>query len=292
MAVKIFARYQALRLELLAESVVERWLSNRKVTTNEGLSCFAPLICKSRENSARVMFNYLKYLVRTAEANYLNNLFNEVKNEQLNINSFLDVGCYRGDNSLLLADACNAKTVYGMDFNKEAMLEASSKGIKVIYQDISEREWAVDKDSFDFVYSNQTIEHLYSVDNYILNIKRILKNKGYALISTENLSGWHNCLALLLGYQPFSTTNICTKKWSIGNPLSIIKDGHHDPLMVHRAVFTYYALEEFMKLYDFEIIKGITGGYYPLPNNIIGNFMAKVDRRHAVYIAVLVRNNK
>lgn len=235
---------------------------------------------------------YLKHLVATAEKNYLNNLFEEVKQENLKIKKFLDIGCYRGENTLLLAEACNAKTIYGIDFNREAMKEATKKGISTIYQDISKPNWTVEDNSFDFVYSNQTIEHLYSVDNFILNIKRILKKNGYALISTENLSGWHNCLALLLGYQPFSSVNICTKKWSIGNPLSIVKDGHHDPLMVHRAVFTYYALIEFLKLYDFEIVKGITAGYYPLPNNKLGNYFAKIDPRHSVYIAALVKNKK
>lgn len=238
------------------------------------------------------MLNYLNHLVVTAEANYIDNLCKEIKKEQLKVNCFLDVGCYTGKNSLLFAKACNAKTIYGTDFNKEAMREASKKGIKVIYQDINEKKWAIRRDSFDFVCSNQTLEHLYSVDNFMLNIKRILKNKGYALISTENLSGWHNCLALFLGYQPFSTTNICTKQWSIGNPLSIIKEAYNDPLMIHRAMFTYYSLMEFLKLYDFEIIKGITGGYYPLPNNKIGNFMAKIDKRHSVCIAALIRNNK
>lgn len=238
------------------------------------------------------MFQYLNHLVATAEKNYLNNLYREIKKEGLRVNSFLDIGCYTGDNTLNLAKACNAKTIYGLDVNRKAMQIASRKGIRVIYQDITKKKWNIEDDKFDFVYSNQVIEHLYSVDNYIKNIKRILKNKGYALISTENLSGWHNCFALLLGYQPFSTTNICIKRWSVGNPLSITKEGHRSSYMVHRAVFTYYALIQFLKLYDFKIIKSITAGYYPLPNNKIGNFMAKIDRRHSIYIAALVKNNK
>ena len=119
-----------------------------------------------------------------------------------------------------------------------------------------------------------------------------MKKDGLLCIGTENLAGWHNCFALFLGYQPFSMTNICTKKWSIGNPLSITTEGHHEHLMVHRAVFTYLSLKQFLGLYDFKIEKRINLGYYPLMNNCIGNTLAKLDPRHSVYIAFLAKNIK
>lgn len=239
------------------------------------------------------MFNsYLKKLVNTAEKNYFKNIVDELKQRQFNIENFVDIGCNTGENTKIIAKTCHSKNIYGIDFNPYALKEAKKKNIKTIRQDISEPNWKIKSNSFDFVYCNQTIEHLYSVDIFIKNIKKILKKNGYALISTENLSSWHNVFSLLLGYQPFSTTNMCTKKWSIGNPLSIIHEGHHDPLMIHRSVFTLSALYEFLTLYDFEIIKIITSGYYPFPNNALGNFLAKVDKKHAVYIAFIVKNKK
>lgn len=232
---------------------------------------------------------YLKHLIETAEENYLNNLYDGIRG--LNVESMLDIGCYTGENTTKIAEICKAKKVYGIELNEDAIKVAREKGVDVYKQDINEEHWNIEDNSIDFVYSNQVIEHLYSVDNFIENIKRILKKDGYLLLSTENLSGWHNCFSLLMGYQPFSTTNICTKQWSLGNPLSMVLYGHHDPLMVHRAVFTYYALKKFLELYDFKIEKPINSGYYPLPNKI-GNFFARLDRRHSVYIAFLVRNKK
>jgi|WetSurMetagenome_2_1015567.scaffolds.fasta_scaffold03870_6 SAM-dependent methyltransferase len=235
---------------------------------------------------------YLEKLVNTAEKNYFKNIVCELKKRQLKVENFVDIGCYTGENTLLIAKTCHSKNIFGIDLNSDALKQARKKRIKTIHQDISDSHWKIESNTFDFVYSNQTIEHLYSVDLFIKNIKRVLKKNGYALISTENLSSWHNVFSLLLGYQPFSTTNICTKKWSIGNPLSIIRDGHHDPLMIHRSVFTLSALSEFFSLYNFEIIKIITSGYYPFPNNYIGNFFAKIDKRHSVYMAILVKNIK
>lgn len=232
---------------------------------------------------------YLKYLVKTAEQNYLKNLYDSIG--VLKVGNMLDIGCYYGDNTTEIAKLCRAKKIYGIELNEDAIKVAEKKGINVYKQDVNKEFWDIKDDSIDFIYSNQVIEHLYSVDNFINNIKRILKKDGLLLLSTENLAGWHNCFALTLGYQPFSTTNICTKKWNVGNPLSIITDGHHDPLMVHRAVFTYYALKQFLELYGFKIEAEINSGYYPFPNTL-GNVLAKFDRRHSVYIAFLVKNIK
>lgn len=232
---------------------------------------------------------YLKHLVKTAENNYLNNLYGSISG--LRVERMLDIGCYTGENTVKIANLCQAKKIYGIELNEDAIKIAKEKGIEIYKQDISKKLWNVKKDSVDFVYSNQVIEHLNSVDNFITNIKRILKKNGLLLLSTENLAGWHNCFALSLGYQPFSTTNICTKKWSIGNPLSIVTDGHHDPLMVHRVVFTYFALKQFLELYNFKIEQEINSGYYPFPHTL-GNIFAKFDKRHSIYIAFLARNIK
>lgn len=232
---------------------------------------------------------YLKHLVLNAEKNYLKNLYEGVRG--ISADKFLDIGCYYGENTVKIAGIVNAKKMSGIELNEKAIMVAKKRGISIVRQDVSQKKWKIKDNSFDFVYSNQVIEHLYSVDNFVDNIKRILKMGGHALISTENLAGWHNVFSLALGYQPFSYTNISTKKWNTGNPLSINKDGHHDPLMIHRAVFTYYALREFLINYNFEIVKPITSSYYPLPH-LIGNMLAKIDRRHAVYIAFLIKNRK
>lgn len=82
---------------------------------------------------------------------------------------------------------------------------------------------ALENESIDVVFSNQVIEHLYETDKFISEIYRILKPGGYAVISTENLSSWHNIFALILGWQPFSLSNISSLRSSIGNPFGLAK---------------------------------------------------------------------
>jgi len=57
--------------------------------------------------------------------------------------------------------------------------------------------------SFDVVFANQVIGHLYETDLFLKEIYRMLKNGGYTIISTPNLAGFHNIFSLIFGKQPF-----------------------------------------------------------------------------------------
>jgi hypothetical protein len=46
------------------------------------------------------------------------------------------------------------------------------------------------------------IEHLPATDNFMREIARVLAQEGYAPVSTNNLSCWHNVASLALGWQP------------------------------------------------------------------------------------------
>jgi 2-polyprenyl-3-methyl-5-hydroxy-6-metoxy-1,4-benzoquinol methylase len=47
------------------------------------------------------------------------------------------------------------------------------------------------------------IEHLRDTDGFMIELQRVLKPGGIAVISTNNLASWHNIVALMLGAQPF-----------------------------------------------------------------------------------------
>ena len=232
------------------------------------------------------MFNKFK---ETAEDNYIENIILSLKKLNINIDKFLDIGCYDGLITERVSRSLNPKQIWGFDVDEEKMLEANAKNIKTKKVDFENRNWNIDE-KFDFIFNNQVIEHLYDIDNFMENIKKILSKDGYCLISTENLASWHNILALMMGYQAFSLANMSSVQWTIGNPYSR-KEGHNNNFMKHRAVFTFYALKEFVKIHDFKIIKEICSGYFPLPNNLIGNTLAKIDTRHAMYIALLIQKN-
>lgn len=56
--------------------------------------------------------------------------------------------------------------------------------------------------SFDLIISLEVIEHLYDTDFFLAEIKRVLKPKGFLILSTPNLASLPNRLKLLIGHYP------------------------------------------------------------------------------------------
>ena len=63
---------------------------------------------------------------------------------------------------------------HGFDQDHSKMAEAS-KRIKTKFLDLEDNNWNVEREYFDFVFNNQVIEHLYDIDNFLINIKKLLK---------------------------------------------------------------------------------------------------------------------
>lgn len=228
---------------------------------------------------------YLFHLNQGAENTYKQEIYAYVKSLNLpSSTKILDIGCGEGDLAVEIAKIVNTKLVFGIDKRKKGLEKSKKKGIKVYDIDISKEKWEVfENSSFDLIISNQVIEHLFNIDNYLRNIYRIVKPGGKVVIATENLAAWHNIFSLLLGYQPFSMTNTCTVKSTIGNPFCVLPQGEPNIYMVHRAIMTYQAQKELFSLRGFHIDKMIGSVYYPFPN-CISKHLSRMDIRHSVYI--------
>ncbi|XES77646.1 MAG: class I SAM-dependent methyltransferase [Candidatus Bathyarchaeia archaeon] len=55
---------------------------------------------------------------------------------------------------------------------------------------------------FDFVSATEVIEHLWNTDQFIKECYRVLKPRGYFLISTPNLASWINGFYCLQVFSP------------------------------------------------------------------------------------------
>ena len=104
-----------------------------------------------------------------------------------------------------------------------------------------------------------------------------------AVVSTENLASWHNIASLVLGWQPFSLTNISPAVMAVGNPLGIHR-GEADEERGRVRVLAYRELRELFGLHGFSVERVLGAGYYPVP----GSF-ARVDARHAAFITLAAR---
>ena len=198
----------------------------------------------------------------------------------------LDCGCSDGEFTNKLADKIGSRAVYGIEFVEEVAKRAEEKGITVYHSNL-DKDFPIESDTFDVVMANQIIEHLYNSDLLVKEIYRVLKNGGYAIVSTPNLASFHNLIALLFGKQPFPA-HVSTEA-ILGNsfdPKHGMKHGSKGE--IHVRVFTYEALKELFEYYGFRVEKIVGVGYYPFPDRI-ASFLTRIDKRHAVYLTVKVR---
>ncbi len=197
----------------------------------------------------------------------------------------LDCGCGNGSFTRQVAKKIGTPQVFGI----ECILEVEpvhDGSIQVVDSDLNDR-FPFDDGVFDVIHANQIIEHLYETDLFIEEIYRVLKNGGYAVISTPNLAGIHNIFSLFLGKQPFSAH--ISNQVILGNSFDP-KHGlkHENRGRVHLRVFTYESLVELFEYHGFTVEKIHGSGYYPLPVPV-ARILARVDARHAVYLTIKVR---
>lgn len=210
----------------------------------------------------------------------------------------LDVGCGDGKLTVLFKEKVGCKDIVGVDGLRDRLTAAKKRGVdKVINADL-EKKWPLSDKSFDAVISNQVIEHVADIDLFISEIHRILKTGGYCVISTENLSSWHNIFALALGWQDFSHHII--KKKHVGNPFSLHfgektafwsagdNSGVDDSAHPHVKILTYKSLIAACAAFGFSFEEGKGSGYYPL-FGLFARIASRVDPSHSHFITVKMR---
>lgn len=236
---------------------------------------------------------YFFALWKNAAEELINNIFKLLEENSKAI--FLDCGCDEGDFSIEIANRIKAKKIYGIDIIKERYSKAEEKGIIVKSSDLNE-PFPFASESIDVLHANQVIEHLWNLDNFVRESYRVLKPNGYAVISTENLASWHNIFSLLLGFQPFSLTNISQLR-SIGNPFALHisnkEEGgrRHLKPFAHLIVPAYQGFKELFETHHFTVEKIMGAGYYPFPKYLSG-ILSKLDKRHAGFLTIKVRKEQ
>ena len=194
----------------------------------------------------------------------------------------LDCGCDDGSFTMEIAKRIGTKNVNGIEIS-EAAKKAKEKGIKTISADLNGKLPYKDN-TFDVIIANQLIEHLSNTDGFVQELKRTLKPNGYAIISTNNLSGWHNIFALILSKQPFPSD--VSNHTYIGKLTNMWGEGDAGTWS-HLRVFTMHALVKLFELYGFSVDNVIGIGYYPFSGQL-SDTLSKIDKYHAVYVTIKI----
>lgn len=201
------------------------------------------------------------------------------------VKRFLDCGCGNAEFSIKVAEMVNAKELYGLDFNNLA--KDKRKSIKVVKSDLN-KKFPFPASYFDVVISSFVIEHIFDTDNFVTEIKRILKPGGVTIHGTENLSALHNIFALLMGKQPFaggcsiSTKYYLGNSWLSKNKTPILYNKGETP---HLRLFAPEGLKDIFEIYGFKNIKvkgvglGISGGF-------ISSLFLKLFKHYGSFIII------
>jgi SAM-dependent methyltransferase len=192
-----------------------------------------------------------------------------------------DLGCDDGEWTTKVASAARSKELFGIEVVRDRAVEALRRGVDVVVADLN-RRFPFTDDCFDLVHANQVVEHVADIDNFLSEIRRVLRPGGVAVVSTENGSSWHNVFAAAMGWQIFSLTNVSSLGLGVGNPFAIHR-GERLQLTswTHKTIFNFRGLIEIFMLHGFTVQAATGAGYHPLPAKL-----GLIDRRHAHFITV------
>jgi SAM-dependent methyltransferase len=194
---------------------------------------------------------------------------------------FLDLGCYDGDWTKVMAGKIGTRDMYGLEILPEPAAKARAAGIQVKQEDL-EKKWPYPGGHFDVVHSSFVIEHMNSIDHFVSELFRVVKPGGYCITTTENGSSWHNIIAAVMGWQTFSSSCCSTKVKGLGNPFALHRGGGESPAsMTHKVIFNYLGFKEIFQVHGFKRVSLHGSGYYPLPA-CVGDW----DQRHAHFLVL------
>jgi len=153
---------------------------------------------KNEDKKYENVFEGLSYYPTVGETYHLNRSKTKVQKfyleaiEGIDQPKILDIGCYIGTDLFMLPKVNPKDKYWGVDISFDAISFAKrfakkrgEKNINFLTADANEKLPFSDK-FFDVVLALEVIEHLKNPEKFMLEINRILRSKGVAIISTPN----------------------------------------------------------------------------------------------------------
>jgi hypothetical protein len=188
----------------------------------------------------------------------------------------LDVGC--GRNPVLAGHIEPGDSWTGCDI---APTERDDLDFVVV--DLNERPLsdAVGARAFDVVFCGEVVEHVFSPDALLDDLRSVLDEAGVLVLSTPNLAYWVNRLLLVAGISPLFLENSATEK--LGRRFRFLGQGNET--QGHIRLFTYDAMLELLERRGFSLVHSHAVPVWPLP---IDRLICRFSRRLApdlIYVA-------
>lgn len=228
-----------------------------------------------------ILGSYIKYLGEKAGEEIENRVGQLLPSGQDLV--YLDCGCDDGVKTIKRANIISTKRIFGIENQPGRAILSKKSGVNVKVVDLN-KKWPFKDESIDCITATEVVEHLINLDNFFNETRRILKRGGKIIISTDNLAGYHNIFALLIGNQPY-TGPYLSRIFPIGHRphAKYYKDSRMDP---HINVMTAKALNELLLAYGFKILNFSGVGFYPI-FPLLARIFANIDKYHASYAVIL-----
>lgn len=159
----------------------------------------------------------------------------------------LDVAC--GKHAVLKRSVSADDAYWGCDYYDELDVETE----RYVSIDLNEQRLSemLPDDDFDVVFCGEILEHLFSPDALLDEIRLLMNEDGILVLSTPNLGYYVNRLLLLAGVSPLYLENSAEVK--LGRRVKWLGQGNKTE--GHIRLFTYRALRELVHLKGFEVVK-------------------------------------
>jgi len=179
----------------------------------------------------------------------------------------LDIGC--GHNCELFKYKQGEDKYFGCDFYDQINIKIDK------YQKINLNEEKLsDKyknEKFDVIFCGEVIEHLFSPDSLLEEIREFMHKDSILILSTPNLGYYANRILLLFGISPLFIEN--SSEMKLGRKFRIF--GQFNKTEGHIKVFTYGALKDLLRLNSYKIIKVKS---VPIWNNIFDRIICLLSK--------------
>ena len=245
---------KALKLAKISEEVINNEVINHieDLLKNVELNLKERISAPTKEYQANVMINLLEKKIRFKDPNKIR---------------LLDIGTGRGEKIYAIARHFNIPltNVAGIDIS-DNFIQYTNKFFRAYKVDLEKDTLPFNDEEFDLIIFNQVLEHLKNIRKPLNEIKRVMKDDGFLLIGTPNLSSLYDRCRILIGKQP-----------------TVMKIPS-----THIRGFTPQGLKKYLEENNFRVIGFMGNGFYPLPIEI-GRLFARYMPSLSIYIYYLLK---
>lgn len=139
--------------------------------------------------------------MKAKQVNYYQNVRQEMLEllpSEMKVRKAADIGCGEGYFGLALKEITGAE-VWGVELETAAARVATKRLDKVINSSIEDALAKMPANSFDVIYCNDVLEHLYDPEDIVHKLKSKLKKGGLLISSIPNVRYFHTFIGLSLG---------------------------------------------------------------------------------------------